>query len=131
MSTLLSFLRRSRSYANSDRKQLAMLLPQVNPKPAVNAKAAAGGGATGHAAPIQPGVAIGQKAPQEVNSVTTTPHEHDEDGDENPGAKAMLLQLAVAFLANQIVAQATPTFLTAPLLSLVARLLTEPRKVVA
>ena len=55
---------------------------------AVNAKAASGEGATGHAAPIQPGVAIGQKAPQEVNSVTTTPHEHDEDGDENPGAKA-------------------------------------------
>jgi hypothetical protein len=55
---------------------------------AVNAKAAAGEGASGHAAPIQPGVAIGQKAPQEVNSVTTTPHEHDEDGDENPGAKA-------------------------------------------
>ncbi len=55
---------------------------------AVNSKAGAGEGATGHAAPIQPGVAIGQKAPQEVNSVTTTPHEHDEDGDENPGAKA-------------------------------------------
>ena len=55
---------------------------------AVNAKAAAGEGATGHAAPVQPGVAIGQKAPQEVNSVTTTPHEHDEDGEENPGAKA-------------------------------------------
>jgi hypothetical protein len=55
---------------------------------AINAKAAAGEGATGHAAPLQPGIAIGQKAPQEVNSVTTTPHEHDEDGDENPGAKA-------------------------------------------
>ncbi len=55
---------------------------------AVNSKAAAGEGASGHAAPIQPGVAIGQKAPQEVNSVTTAPHEHDEDGDENPGAKA-------------------------------------------
>ena len=55
---------------------------------AVNAKAAAGESATGHAAPLQPGIAIGQKAPAEVNSVTTTPHEHDEDGDENPGAKA-------------------------------------------
>lgn len=55
---------------------------------AVNAKAAAGEGASGHAAPLQPGIAIGQKAPAEVNSVTTTPHEHDEDGDENPGAKA-------------------------------------------
>lgn len=55
---------------------------------AVNAKASAGEGATGHAAPLQPGIAIGQKAPAEVNSVTTTPHEHDEDGDENPGAKA-------------------------------------------
>ena len=49
---------------------------------AVNAKAAAGEGATGHAAPLQPGIAIGQKAPAEVKSVTTTPHEHDEDGDE-------------------------------------------------
>ena len=55
---------------------------------AVNAKAASGEGATGHAAPLQPSIAIGQKAPTEVNSVTTTPHEHDEDGDENPGAKA-------------------------------------------
>ena len=55
---------------------------------AVNAKASSGESATGHAAPLQPGIAIGQKAPQEVNSVTTTPHEHDEDGDENPGAKA-------------------------------------------
>jgi len=55
---------------------------------AVNAKASAGEGATGHAAPLQPGIAIGQSAPTEVNSVTTTPHEHDEDGDENPGAKA-------------------------------------------
>ena len=57
-------------------------------KTAVNSRASAGEGATGHAAPLQPGIAIGQKAPQEVNSVTTTPHEHDEDGDENPGAKA-------------------------------------------
>jgi hypothetical protein len=57
-------------------------------KTAVNAKASAGEGASGHAAPLQPGIAIGQKAPAEVNSVTTTPHEHDEDGDENPGAKA-------------------------------------------
>jgi len=55
---------------------------------AVNAKASAGEGATGHAAPLQPGIAIGQSSPTEVNSVTTTPHEHDEDGDENPGAKA-------------------------------------------
>lgn len=57
-------------------------------KTAVNSKASAGEGATGHAAPLQPGIAIGQSAPTEVNSVTTTPHEHDEDGDENPGAKA-------------------------------------------
>lgn len=55
---------------------------------AINAKAAAGEGATGHAAPLQPSIAIGQKAPAEVNSVTTTPHEHDEKGEENPGAKA-------------------------------------------
>lgn len=55
---------------------------------AVNAKASAGEGATGHAAPLQPGIAIGQKAPAEINSVTTAPHEDDETGVENPGAKA-------------------------------------------
>ena len=55
---------------------------------AVNANAAAGEGASGHAAPLQPSIAIGQTAPTEINGVTTTPHEHDEDGEENPGAKA-------------------------------------------
>jgi hypothetical protein len=57
-------------------------------KTAVNAKASAGEGATGHAAPLQPGIAIGQSSPTEINSVTTAPHEDDETGVENPGAKA-------------------------------------------
>jgi len=57
-------------------------------KTAVNSKASAGEGATGHAAPLQPGIAIGQSAPTEINSVTTAPHEDDETGVENPGAKA-------------------------------------------
>jgi hypothetical protein len=55
---------------------------------AVNAKAGAGEGATSHAAPLQPSIAIGQTAPTEINAVTTAPHEDDETGEENPGAKA-------------------------------------------
>jgi hypothetical protein len=37
---------------------------------------------------VPPTVAIGQKAPTDLGGTTTTPHEHDEDGEENPGAKA-------------------------------------------
>jgi len=37
---------------------------------------------------VPPTVAIGQKAPVDLGGTTTTPHEHDEDGEENPGAKA-------------------------------------------
>jgi hypothetical protein len=37
---------------------------------------------------VPPTVAIGQKAATDLGGTTTTPHEHDEDGEENPGAKA-------------------------------------------
>ena len=37
---------------------------------------------------IQPGVAPGQKAAADLGGTSTTPHEHDDDGEENPGAKA-------------------------------------------
>jgi len=37
---------------------------------------------------VPPSVAIGQSAPTDLGGSTTTPHEHDEDGEENPGAKA-------------------------------------------
>lgn len=37
---------------------------------------------------VQPGVAIGQKAATDLGGTSTTPHEHDDDGEENPGAKA-------------------------------------------
>ena len=37
---------------------------------------------------IQPSVAIGQSSPTDLGGTSTTPHEHDDDGEENPGAKA-------------------------------------------
>lgn len=37
---------------------------------------------------VQPGVAIGQKTATDLGGTSTTPHEHDDDGEENPGAKA-------------------------------------------
>jgi len=37
---------------------------------------------------VQPGVAPGQSAPTDLGGTSTTPHEHDDDGEENPGAKA-------------------------------------------
>jgi hypothetical protein len=37
---------------------------------------------------VSPSVAIGQKPATDLGGTTTTPHSHDEDGEENPGAKA-------------------------------------------
>ena len=38
---------------------------------------------------VSPSVApAGQSAPADLGGSSTTPHEHDEDGEENPGAKA-------------------------------------------
>ena len=37
---------------------------------------------------VQPSVAIGQSSPTDLGGTSTTPHEHDDDGEENPGAKA-------------------------------------------
>ena len=37
---------------------------------------------------VQPGVAPGQSAPADLGGTSTTPNEHDDDGEENPGAKA-------------------------------------------
>ena len=37
---------------------------------------------------VQPGVAPGQKAAADLGGTSTTPNEDDDDGEENPGAKA-------------------------------------------
>ena len=37
---------------------------------------------------VQPSVAPGQSAPTDLGGTSTTPNEHDDDGEENPGAKA-------------------------------------------
>ena len=37
---------------------------------------------------VQPGVAPGQSAAADLGGTSTTPNEHDDDGEENPGAKA-------------------------------------------
>ena len=37
---------------------------------------------------VAPSVAPGQSAPADLGGTSTTPNEHDDDGEENPGAKA-------------------------------------------
>ena len=37
---------------------------------------------------VQPSVAPGQSAPADLGGTSTAPNEHDDDGEENPGAKA-------------------------------------------
>jgi hypothetical protein len=37
---------------------------------------------------VQPSVAPGQSAAADLGGTSTTPNEHDDDGEENPGAKA-------------------------------------------
>lgn len=37
---------------------------------------------------VSPSVAPGQSSATDLGGTTTTPHEHDEDGEDNPGAKA-------------------------------------------
>ena len=37
---------------------------------------------------VQPGVAPGQSAAADLGGTSTAPNEHDDDGEENPGAKA-------------------------------------------
>ena len=51
---------------------------------AQNAKA----GGKDPAPTVAPSVAPGQSAPADLGGTSTTPNEHDDDGEENPGAKA-------------------------------------------
>ena len=37
---------------------------------------------------VEPSAAYGQSAPADLGGTSTTPNEHDDDGEENPGAKA-------------------------------------------
>ena len=37
---------------------------------------------------VEPSAAYGQSAPADLGGTPTTPNEHDDDGEENPGAKA-------------------------------------------
>ena len=37
---------------------------------------------------VEPAAAYGQSAPADLGGTSTTPNEHDDDGEENPGAKA-------------------------------------------
>ena len=41
---------------------------------------------------VDAGKSYGQSAPADLGGTSTTPNEHDDDGEENPGAKAWLLQ---------------------------------------
>jgi hypothetical protein len=67
----------------------ASVIPGTGKEPSqVSDAQTAGAGGRDPQPSVQPSVAIGQKPATDLGGSTTTPHPHDEDGEENPGAKA-------------------------------------------
>jgi len=61
--------------------------PGKEPSQVSDAQTASAGGKD-PAPSVQPSVAPGQSAAADLGGTSTTPNEHDDDGEENPGAKA-------------------------------------------
>ena len=67
----------------------ANVIPGTGSEPsAVSDAQTAKAGGKDPAPTVSPSVAPGQSAPADLGGSSTTPNEHDEDGEENPGAKA-------------------------------------------
>ena len=67
----------------------ANVIPGTGSEPSQVSDAQTGSGSGKDPMPsVQPGVAPGQKAAADLGGTSTTPNEHDDDGEENPGAKA-------------------------------------------
>ena len=67
----------------------ASVIPGTGKEPSqVSDAQTAGAGGRDPQPSVQPSVAIGQKPAVDLGGTSTTPHEHDDDGEENPGAKA-------------------------------------------
>lgn len=75
-----------RSYANGS----SSVIPGAGSDPSqVSDVQTAKAGGKDPAPTVQPSVAIGQSAPADLGGSTSAPlHDNDEDGEENPGAKA-------------------------------------------
>ena len=67
----------------------ANVIPGTGSEPSQVSDAQTGSGGGKDPLPsVQPGVAPGQSAAADLGGTSTTPNEHDDDGEENPGAKA-------------------------------------------
>jgi len=67
----------------------ANVIPGTGSEPSQVSDAQTGSGSGKDPMPsVQPSVAPGQSAPADLGGTSTTPNEHDDDGEENPGAKA-------------------------------------------
>jgi len=66
----------------------ANVIPGTGSEPTQVSDVQTGSGGKDPAPTVSPSVAPGQSAPADLGGSSTTPNEHDEDGEENPGAKA-------------------------------------------
>ena len=67
----------------------ANVIPGTGSEPSQVSDAQTGSASGKDPAPkVEPSAAYGQSAPADLGGTSTTPNEHDDDGEENPGAKA-------------------------------------------
>jgi hypothetical protein len=66
----------------------ASVIPGTGSEPSQVSDAQTGSGGKDPMPSVQPGVAPGQSAPADLGGTSTAPNEDDDDGEENPGAKA-------------------------------------------
>ena len=66
----------------------ANVIPGTGSEPSQVSDAQTGSGGKDPAPKVEPSAAYGQSAPADLGGTSTTPNEHDDDGEENPGAKA-------------------------------------------
>ena len=66
----------------------ATVIPGTGSEPSQVSDAQTGSGGKDPMPTVDAGKSYGQSAPTDLGGTSTTPNEHDEDGEENPGAKA-------------------------------------------
>ena len=66
----------------------ANVIPGTGSEPSQVSDAQTGSGGKDPMPTVQPSVAHGQSAPADLGGTSTAPNEDDDDGEENPGAKA-------------------------------------------
>ena len=66
----------------------ANVIPGTGSEPTQVSDAQTGSGGKDPAPKVDPSASYGQSAPTDLGGTSTAPNEHDDDGEENPGAKA-------------------------------------------